>query len=273
MKPERTYQLNFSDFRPAMLDFEGRRRKAATMVSVLSDYFEYCLSPVVPLQRLRVLDIGGSTGIIDEYLSRYFGSVTGIDIDTKAVRFASETFDRGNLYFHPGDAMKLAVRDETFDVVICSQVYEHVPDARKMIDEIYRVLRPGGVCYFAASTRLMWNEPHYSLPLLSVVPRRIAHWYIRMAGKADCYHELHLFSWELKQLVSRFKIVDYTRKIIVNPDQFKTSYLFPPGSTKTRLARLVADRLYWAMPGYIWLLKKPGTFAVQQDIPGDVWQA
>lgn len=265
MKPERTYQYDFSDSSAAMHDVEGRRRKAATMVAVMGDYFD------VPLKNLRVLDIGGSTGIIDDYLSDHFGSVTGVDIDKKAVEYAAETFKKGNLFFYHGDAMNLAVADETFDVVICSQIYEHVPDSKKMIAEIYRVLRPGGVCYFAASNRLMWNEPHYDLPLLSVVPRRIAHWYIRAAGKADFYHELHFSYWGLKNLVKPFAIADYTRKVVENPDRFATAYMVPPGTIKARLARFIAGRVYWAMPGYIWLLEKPGGFAVQHNVLGDVW--
>ncbi|MCP5424537.1 MAG: class I SAM-dependent methyltransferase [Gammaproteobacteria bacterium] len=267
MKPERTYQHDFSESSPAMHDVDGRKRKAATMVAVLNDYFD------ISLHDLRVLDVGGSTGIIDEYLSNYFGSVTGIDIDEKAVNFASRTLNRENLYFHLGDAMNLAVSNEMIDVVICSQIYEHVPDAKKMIDEIYRVLRPGGICYFAASNRLMWNEPHYNLPLLSVVPRPIAHWYIRLAGKADFYHELHFSYWGLKNLVKAFKTIDYTRKVVEQPDRFGTAYMVSPGTIKAWLARLITEWVYWATPGYIWLLQKPGVFAAQKCVTGDVWNA
>jgi len=235
------------------------------MVAILEDYFNG------PLSKLRVLDVGASTGIIDRYLSHHFGSVTGIDIDVTAINIAYERCRKDNLYFHYGDAMNLAVSSQTFDIVICSQVYEHVPDAKRMIEEIYRVLRPGGICYFAASNRLMWNETHYNLPLLSVIPRRIAHWYVRAAGKADFYHELHFSYWGLKNLVRIFELVDYTRKAVENPDQFGTAYMLPPGKLKTRLALLVVRSLYWAMPGYIWLLKKPGEFTFQQCAAGDAW--
>ena len=265
MKEERTYQHDFSESFPSMRDSVGRTRKAETMVAVLDDYFDY------PLTKLRILDIGGSTGIIDNYLAEHFGSVTGVDIDEKAVAFANENFRKTNLFFHHGDAMSMDVADEMYDVVICSQIYEHVPDSKSMIREIYRVLRPGGICYFAATSRLRWREPHYKLPLLSVVPRFMAHWYIRMSGKADFYHELHFSYWGLKKLVKKFKIIDYTRKTIAEPDQFRTAYMLPPGSIKYHLARLIVTVAYWAMPGYIWLLRKPGEFAVQKSVTNDVW--
>ncbi len=57
--------------------------KAMTMISVLSEGCD------TPLNNLSVLKVGGSAGIIDEYLSRYFGQVTGIDIDDKAIAYAN----------------------------------------------------------------------------------------------------------------------------------------------------------------------------------------
>jgi SAM-dependent methyltransferase len=42
------------------------------------------------------------------------------------------------------DVTKLCFADACFDVVICNHVLEHVPDDRKALSEIYRVLKPGG---------------------------------------------------------------------------------------------------------------------------------
>jgi ubiquinone/menaquinone biosynthesis C-methylase UbiE len=267
MAQERGYQYDFAASSPELYDSEGRSRKAATMVAVLQDYFGG------PLHDMRALDVGASTGIIDAHLAQYFGSMIGVDIDTKALEHARTSFERDNLFFHRGDALNLQVPDEAVDVVICSHVYEHVPDARRMMDEIFRVLRPGGICYFAASNRLMWNEPHYNLRLLSAIPRPIAHWYVRLAGKATHYHELHLSYWGLKSLVKGFELVDYTVKIIANPDQYDASYMLPPGSLKTRVARLMAKHVYWLVPGYIWLLRKPGVLTARQSAANDVWRS
>ena len=233
-----------------MHDLHGRERKARTMVAVLQDYFQH------PLDHLTLLNVGGSTGIIDNFLAGHFQSVVGVDIDADAIEHAKQTYERENLTFENGDAMALKYPDNSFDVAVCSQVYEHVPDAGAMMEEIFRVLKPGGVCYFAANNRIMWNEPHYGLPLLSVVPRPLAHVYIRLARKASHYHELHLTYWGLRRLVRRFTIHDYTRRIISAPEKYATDYMVRPGTARGRIAVFIAKSLYWLMPGYIWILQK-----------------
>ena len=265
MTEERQYQHDFSASSPAMYDYERRQRKAATMIAVLQDYFS------LPLSKLRAIDVGASTGIIDTFLADYFGSITGVDIDQKAIDWAKTSFGAENLFFHAGDAGALKIPDESMDVVICSQVYEHVPDAKIMMKEIHRVLRPGGVCYFAASNRLRWNEPHYNLPLLSVIPRPLAHWYVRLSGQAMYYHELHFSYWGLKSLVSDFEIVDYTVEMIDDPDKFGITYMLQPDSPRTRFAQAMCKYAYWLVPGYIWLLRKHGIFVTQKNVAHDIW--
>jgi SAM-dependent methyltransferase len=43
-----------------------------------------------------------------------------------------------------GDAQALGIRDASFEVVLCTEVLEHVPEPQRMIDELFRVLEPGG---------------------------------------------------------------------------------------------------------------------------------
>jgi ubiquinone/menaquinone biosynthesis C-methylase UbiE len=220
------------------------------MLTVLKDFL------LTPLSECHVLNVGGSAGAIDNFLADYAAKVVGIDIDEGAISHAQQRFQKENLEFQVADALNLPFDDASFDVVICSHVYEHVPDPVRMFDEIHRVLRPDGICYFSAGNRLMWNEPHYNLPLLAILPRPLAHLYIRMAGKADYYHEKHLTYWGLKSLVRNFRRNDYTVRLINEPSRFHTEYMLPPGSMKARAAGLFANWLYWALPGYIWVLQK-----------------
>lgn len=74
---------------------------------------------------------------------------------------------------------------------------------------------------------------------------------VKSAGKADLYYEKYVRYWRLKSLVSTFKIVDYTKKIIGNPDLFHANYMIQKGSKKARLAKLIANYAYLSCPTYI----------------------
>jgi 2-polyprenyl-3-methyl-5-hydroxy-6-metoxy-1,4-benzoquinol methylase len=247
----RQYQFNYSALQPALFNSEERNRKAETIVRVCRDFVH-----PTDLTQLHLLDVGSSNGIIDSYMADYFGQVIGIDIDAPAMAFAQSQFQKPNLEFRHGDALHILMPDNSIDVVICTQIYEHVPDASRMFDEIFRVLRPGGFCYFAGNNRIMLMEPHYRLPLLSVVPRSLAHRYLRLLNKGDYYHEEHFTSWTLQRLCAKFRIVDYSLKIISDPEKFGIEYMLAPGSVKWLAARFIARFARWATP-FIWILHKP----------------
>lgn len=249
----RDYQFNYSSLKPSVFNREQRERKARTIVKVCQDFLQHG-----DLSHLKLLDVGSSSGIIDNYLADFFHSVSGIDIDESAMAHAQLAFNKPNLHFSQGDAMMLQQPDSNFDVVVCSHVYEHVPDASRMFDEILRVLKPGGFCYFSGNNRLMLMEPHHRLPFLSVIPRFLAHRYMRLAGKGSHYHEKHVSYWSLRKLCDAFHFNDYSAKVIADPDRFEVSYILRQGTIKHRAAILLTKYANWASP-HIWILQKPMT--------------
>jgi ubiquinone/menaquinone biosynthesis C-methylase UbiE len=72
----------------------------------------------------------------------------GLDISQAAVDYAIRLADHqgvGNrVRFSSGDVVHLPYRDASLDVVVASEVLEHVPDIQKALAEIRRVLGPGG---------------------------------------------------------------------------------------------------------------------------------
>ncbi len=245
----RGYQPDFSKMYESMHSLDERRRKAGTMVAILKE----ALGP--RFAKVDVLNLGCSTGIIDEYIAAHVGTMTGVDIDEPAITLALSRLVAPNLRFQLGDAMNLGFPEASFDIVICSQVYEHVPDAMRMMGEIHRVLRAGGVCYFAATNRWAVIEKHHRLPFLSWLPAKMADRYMRWAGKGDAYYERHLGFQPLLDLVSKFRVEDYTGKVLRDPGRYQAAYLFP-----TKLAQVAARGVHRFMrrlfPGYIWLLWK-----------------
>ncbi len=251
MKSALKYQHNYSDIDPILYDFAGREIKAKKIQAVLSDYLQE------GMDNLNLLDIGSSTGIITHLLSGSFLSTTGVDIDEKAIAFAQKNFQNEKLKYLVGDSMNLPFQDESFDVINCTQVYEHVPDSKILIKEIFRVLKPGGICFFSAGNRLVWMEGHYNLPLLSVMPKFMAHGYMRLMGKGKYYYETHLTYWGLKRLVRKFAIIDYTKKVIRYPDKFCANDMITQDSAKQKFYLFILKIAYWVCPNYIWILKKP----------------
>ncbi|MBW8312521.1 MAG: class I SAM-dependent methyltransferase [Rhizobium sp.] len=254
MQQARGYQLKYSELNPEMHSELSRRRKAATMLAVLGE------SMGSRLGGCDVLNLGCSTGLIDEQLAPFVRSVMGVDIDEPGILAARRrTTGRANIEFMIADAMDLPFPENSFDVVICSQVYEHVPNAARMMAEVHRVLRTGGACYFAATNRWSLIEQHYHLPFLSWLPIPLASAYLRALGRSDAYYERHLGVPGLRKLTQPMRIEDWTGRILAHPERYGAEYMFPTRA-KRLVSKLVYDWAYYLFPGFIWLLWK-------QDVP------
>jgi len=235
----------------AMYNKEARAQKAKKVLAVLEEEYG-------DLSQLRLLDMSCSTGIMTQLYAERFAEVRAIDIDRQAVQHARQNYARPNLAFDTMNALQTSFDSGSFDVIICNQMYEHVTDASRLLDEIFRLLRPGGICYFGATNRLKIMETHYGqIPFLSIIPKPLASLCLRLMGKAETYSETHLSYWSLKQLVSRFQLIDYTSKIVEDPARYYAADIVPAGSYRQKAAQIILRFAYWSFPGYIWLLKKP----------------
>jgi len=247
------YQERFSETHPTkMFDEEGRRLKAAKAIAIFEN-------EIGNLKNLSLVDLGCSTGIMTTVYGEHFKDVIGLDIDEPGVGYAIAHNTSSNISYRLRDAMDTGLPDGSMDAATCTHVYEHVPDPVRLMDEIYRVLRPGGVCLFIAGNRLIWMEADNQLPLLSVVPKAVGHRYVRLMGRGDSYFETTKTVWGLRKLVSRFEVRDYTLKVVQDPERFSATDLVRPGTLKQKTAIAMLRTAYWLAPTYIWLLKKAGS--------------
>ena len=72
--------------------------------------------------------------------------ITGLDISHSFVRIAAENARRAgvNIDFRHGDVARMPFSAESFDFVTCTAAFKNFPDPVAALDEIHRVLRPGG---------------------------------------------------------------------------------------------------------------------------------
>lgn len=89
-----------------------------------------------------ILDVGTSTGANLRLLRNLgYARVTGLDVSPDAIRFCES---KGLGPVHQGDVCAIPFPDGHFDLVLATDVIEHVEDEPRALAEIRRVLAPGG---------------------------------------------------------------------------------------------------------------------------------
>jgi ubiquinone/menaquinone biosynthesis C-methylase UbiE len=103
----------------------------------------------------HVLELGSGLGILAEKISQKLvsGRMTGIEISSEQI--AKCPPENEKLVFIRGDAQDLPFKDNTFDVVYCRYILEHVPDPLRMLQEARRVLKPGGKLFIQENSILI----------------------------------------------------------------------------------------------------------------------
>ena len=118
------------------------------------------------LSNKRVLDLGCGSGGITRKMKELNPSakIFGVDFNPDAISYAKNT-DSGTkgLNYKVGDAERIQFRNNFFDIVIGLDVLDHVPDYKKCLNEIYRVLNKEGEL-------ILTVENNYSLwPLVEML--------------------------------------------------------------------------------------------------------
>ncbi|MCA8954656.1 MAG: class I SAM-dependent methyltransferase [Planctomycetes bacterium] len=118
--------------------FKGRR-------TIFFDLIERSLTPLASGTERQILEVGCGAGGMLGPLSR-FGKVTGIDISREYVQYCHQ---RGHNRVVTGSGYELPFRDASFDLVALFDVIEHIPDDERVMQEVRRVLKPGGQVFIS----------------------------------------------------------------------------------------------------------------------------
>jgi SAM-dependent methyltransferase len=230
----------------AVLDLESRRWKGLKIERLLG---------LPDVGSVRMLEIGTGSGGIAHYFGSHPSGRFAVDaVDVNDTRLINESYR-----FTRVDSTDLPFADASFDVVITNHVIEHVGDKTAQaahLDEIKRVLAPGGVVYLAVPSRWMLVEPHYRLAFLSWWPHSWRSAYVRLLGRGDFYDCEPLTTREIVSLARRTGFVAEN----VSVRGFRATLDIE--GDKGWLARVVSripdpwlERMAPAMPTHLYLLR------------------
>ena len=110
------------------------------------------------IKKKAALDVGCREGIQSEWLKGKGYKVTSIDIQTDYGRIVDVN-------------KKLPFKDNSFDLIWCSEVIEHLKNPAKTVKEFYRILRPGGKMLLTTPNSYCWLFRLFSL--IGLPPKRL----------------------------------------------------------------------------------------------------
>lgn len=109
-----------------------------------------------------ILDVGSASGWFLSQLSIFYPNAkcAGVDIYKDAISYGKKMYP--SLRLIHTDAHTLPFGDNSFDVIVCTEVLEHVEDPEQVLQEIKRVLKPNGVAVIEMDSgnllfRIVWH--------------------------------------------------------------------------------------------------------------------
>jgi ubiquinone/menaquinone biosynthesis C-methylase UbiE len=117
----------------------------------------------------KIIELGCGPGFYSCRLAERFTdvSVLGVDRSPSQLSWAREkrnSLGLRNCRFQSDNVLELSHADSTFDVLIASRLFTVLPDRRRAVAEMFRILRPGGRCFIAEPRWAFWA----SIPLFTM---------------------------------------------------------------------------------------------------------
>lgn len=134
----------------------------------------------------RILNIGTGEGDYDPMIARYCDRLIGCDQNEDDLSFARvRNRDNPKIEYKTENALNLSFDDDTFDKVIAVEVLEHVSDPSGMLDNIYRVLKPGGIAIL--------TFPSLDFPITYDPVNRVLSWFSQRHFSMGAYAFGHTY--------------------------------------------------------------------------------
>jgi 2-polyprenyl-6-hydroxyphenyl methylase/3-demethylubiquinone-9 3-methyltransferase len=177
----------FSDLAHRWWDKDGEFRPLHQINPLRLDW----INGICSLKGQQVLDVGCGGGILADSMARLGAQVTGIDLAAKPLRVAqlhALEAQTPNVQYREVSAEALAEQQpDSFDVVTCMEMLEHVPDPSSVVRACAALVKPGGWVFFSTLNR---NPKSFLLAIvgaeyvLNMLPRG-THEYAKMIRPSE----------------------------------------------------------------------------------------
>ena len=157
-----------------------------------------------------VLDIACGEGYGSNILAQEANLVTGVDIDQETITDALKKYQKKNLSFLQGAIENIPCAPHSFDVVISFETLEHTTEHTKMLEEIKRVLKPGGILIISTPEKKAFTD---------------------IPGSHSPFHKKELYEKEFAELLNFF----FRFRIVLNQDLFISSFIAHPQNNITQI--------------------------------------
>jgi len=196
------------------------------------------------------IEVGCQTGVLTDAMMRETSVHDWVGIDPA---LNEEEKSETGCRLAPGRASALEFGDESFDVALFANVYEHIPPYERALSmqEIFRVLRPGGIVVGQLPNPYFPIESHSRLPFMGWLPINVQRRYWRLAP----------VTWEHDFYVVTIRHLDKTARAAGFEVLQVINFNYPPEVIPARVrwaARLLERpmrKLPWA---WQFVLRRPG---------------
>ena len=159
--------------------FHSRSRSSIKLIG--SNNFTYrlilgYLNKYLGTKKLEILDYGCGVGAIDLYLASLGHEVVGLDISKKAIITAAQSAKSLGLAdqakFYDSTKMVKISKNQKFNLIICTEVIEHLEDDRGTVKKLIGLLKSSGILFITTPSL---NAPLYKLGLSKAFDARVGH--------------------------------------------------------------------------------------------------
>jgi ubiquinone biosynthesis O-methyltransferase len=121
---------------------------------------------------LKILDVGCGVGSLSLYLAKQGATVTGVDVSKRAIKIAEQARKYNGLKKLTFKHQQLKDVSGKFDLIICTEVIEHIPDDTAFAKQLFVKLKPGGFLFL---TTPLQSAPLHKLGLLKKWDVEVGH--------------------------------------------------------------------------------------------------